>query len=81
MIWTGLRKANLRNNIVTVARMFEHRFHVFLRDVIMSPDWENYRLFPKSRVSPHMHYLFWIDGAQKLDEDGETAVCEFIDKM
>ena len=28
-----------------------------------------------------MHCLFWIDGSPKLDEDGVTAVCQFIDKQ
>lgn len=41
MIWTGLRDL-LRRNPVTGARMFQefsmnHRFHVFLKEVIMSP--------------------------------------------
>ena len=86
MDWTE-KSEILRSNPVTVARMFEHRFHVFLRDVIMSPsepigkvvDYFQ-RVEFQQRGSPHMHCLFWIDGAPKLDEDGETAVCEFIDK-
>ena len=77
----------LRSNPVTVARMFEHRFHIFLRNVIMSPaepigkvvDYFQ-RVEFQQRGSPHMHCLFWIEGAPKLDEDGETAVCEFIDR-
>ena len=86
MNWTE-KSEILRNNPVTVARMFEHRFHVFLRDVIMSPsepigkvvDYFQ-RVEFQQRGSPHMHCLFWIDGAPKLDQDGEIAVCKFIDR-
>lgn len=86
MNWTE-KSEILRSNPVTIARMFEHRFHLFLRDVIMSPsepigkvvDYFQ-RVEFQQRGSPHMHCLFWIEGAPKLDEDGETAVCEFIDK-
>ncbi|XP_062599557.1 uncharacterized protein LOC134261102 [Saccostrea cucullata] len=84
--WTEKSEV-LRSNPVTVARMFEHRFHVFLHDVIMSPsepigkvvDYFQ-RVEFQQRGSPHMHCLFWIEGAPKLDEDGEDAVCEFIDR-
>ncbi|XP_062614683.1 uncharacterized protein LOC134276442 [Saccostrea cucullata] len=77
----------LRSNPVTVDRMFEYRFHVFLRDVIMSPsepigkvvDYFQ-RVEFQQRGSPHMHCLFWIEGAPKLEQDGEKAVCDFIDK-
>lgn len=27
-----------------------------------------------------MHCLYWIENAPKLNEDGEDAVCDFIDK-
>ncbi|XP_062609123.1 uncharacterized protein LOC134270887 [Saccostrea cucullata] len=84
--WTEKSEV-LRSNPVTVARMFEHRFHVFLHDVIMSPSEPIGKVIDyfqrvefQQRGSPHMHCLFWIEGAPKLDEDGEDAVCEFIDR-
>ncbi|XP_062609537.1 uncharacterized protein LOC134271330 [Saccostrea cucullata] len=77
----------LRSNPVTVARMFEHRFHVFQKEVIFSPsepigkvsDFFQ-RVEFQQRGSPHMHCLYWVENAPKLDEDGEDAVCSFIDK-
>lgn len=86
MDWTE-KSEILRSNPVTVARMFEHRFHIFMRDVIMGPsepigkvvDYFQ-RVEFQQRGSPHMHCLFWIDGAPKLEQDGEIAVCNFVDK-
>lgn len=86
MDWTE-KSEILRSNPVTVARMFEHRFHIFMRDVILSPsepigkvvDYFQ-RVEFQQRGSPHMHCLFWIDGATKLEQDGEIAVCNFVDK-
>lgn len=77
----------LRSNPVTVARMFEQMFHIFMRDVIMGPsepigkvvDYFQ-RVEFQQRGSPHMHCLFWIDGAPKLEQDGEIAVCNYVDK-
>ncbi|XP_062602075.1 uncharacterized protein LOC134263710 [Saccostrea cucullata] len=77
----------LRSNPVTVARMFEHRFHVFQTEVIFSPsepigkvsDFFQ-RVEFQQRGSPHMHCLYWIENAPKLEEDGEDAVCSFINK-
>lgn len=77
----------LKSNPVTVARMFEHRFHVFQTDVILSPvepigkvaDYFQ-RVEFQQRGSPHMHCLYWVENAPKLDQDGEEAVCKFIDK-
>nr|XP_034326029.1 uncharacterized protein LOC105328139 [Crassostrea gigas] len=77
----------LRSNPVTVARMFEHRFHVFQTEVIFSPSQpigkvSDYfqRVEFQQRGSPHMHCLYWIENAPKLDENGEEEVCNFIDK-
>ena len=77
----------LRSNPVTVARMFEHRFHVFQNEVIMSPSEPIGKIVDffqrvefQQRGSPHMHCLYWVENAPKLDEDGEDAVCSFIDK-
>ncbi|XP_062580740.1 uncharacterized protein LOC134242656 [Saccostrea cucullata] len=77
----------LRSNPVTAARMFDQRFHTFLKDVIMS-DAEPigkvvdyfYRVEFQQRGSPHTHCLFWIEGAPKFEEDSETDVVKFIDR-
>ena len=84
--WTEKSKV-LKSNPVTVARMFDHRFHAFLRDVILSPanpigqviDYF-YRVEFQQRGSPHMHCLFWVKDAPKLKEDGPDTVCNFIDQ-
>ncbi|XP_052713814.1 uncharacterized protein LOC128187408 [Crassostrea angulata] len=77
----------LRSNPVTVARMFEHRFHMFQRDVILSPSEPIGKVVDffqrvefQQRGSPHMHCLYWVENSPKIDQDGEKAVCNFIDK-
>ena len=52
----------LRSNPVTVARMFEHRFHVFQNEVILSPSEPIGKIVDffqrvefQQRGSPHMH--------------------------
>ncbi|XP_061169173.1 uncharacterized protein LOC133178496 [Saccostrea echinata] len=77
----------LRCNPVTVARMFEHRFHTFHREVILSPaepigkvvDYFQ-RVEFQQRGSPHMHCLYWVENAPNIDSDGEETVCNFIDR-
>ena len=84
--WTEKSKV-LKSNPVTVARMFDHRFHIFLRQVILSSanpigcvsDYF-YRVEFQQRGSPHMHCLFWVKNAPKLSDDGCDAVCAFIDQ-
>ncbi|XP_062581675.1 uncharacterized protein LOC134243443 [Saccostrea cucullata] len=77
----------LRSNPVTVARMFEHRFHMFQRHVILSPSKPIgnvidffVRVEFQQRGSPHMHCLYWVENAPKFDEDDDNTVCNFIDK-
>ncbi|XP_052695810.1 uncharacterized protein LOC128174255 [Crassostrea angulata] len=84
--WTEKNEI-LRSNPVTVARMFEHRFRIFQRDVIHSPSepiWKIADFFQRvefqQRGSPHMHCLFWVENAPKIDVDGKEAVAEFIDR-
>lgn len=63
----------LQSNPVTVARMFEHRFHLFQTEVIFSPsepigkvsDFFQ-RVEFQERGSPHMHCLYWIKKLQNL---------------
>ncbi|XP_061185136.1 uncharacterized protein LOC133193183 [Saccostrea echinata] len=77
----------LRSNPVTVARMFEHRFQIFHKEVILSPaepigkvvDFFQ-RVEFQQRGSPHMHCLYWVENAPNIDSDGEEAVCNFIDR-
>ncbi|XP_052696227.1 uncharacterized protein LOC128174822 [Crassostrea angulata] len=77
----------LRKNPVTVARMFEHRFQIFHKEVILSPaepigkvvDFFQ-RVEFQQRGSPHMHCLYWIQNAPSIDSDGVEAVCNFIDR-
>ncbi|XP_056093733.1 uncharacterized protein LOC130072579 [Rhinichthys klamathensis goyatoka] len=79
----------IRRNPVTAARMFDYRWHCFLKDVIMSPaqpigkikDYF-YRVEFQQRGSPHVHCLFWVENAPKLNEDNEDSdalVAAFID--
>ncbi|KAK3101585.1 hypothetical protein FSP39_004665 [Pinctada imbricata] len=77
----------LKSNPVTVARMFDRRFHFFLHEVILSPcnpigKVNDYflRVEFQQRGSPHMHCLFWIEDAPKLNENDEQTVCAFIDR-
>ncbi|XP_052393335.1 uncharacterized protein LOC127941915 isoform X1 [Carassius gibelio] len=80
----------IRRNPVTAARMFDHRWHCFLRDVIMSSaqpigkivDYF-YRVEFQQRGSPHVHCLFWVENAPTLNEDNEEndgLVASFIDR-
>ncbi|XP_072565389.1 uncharacterized protein [Paramormyrops kingsleyae] len=80
------RCALLKNNPVTAARMFDYRFHCFLKDVIMSEaqpigkivDYF-YRVEFQQRGSPHTHCLFWVEDAPKVGKDDEDEVSAFID--
>ncbi|XP_048251539.1 uncharacterized protein LOC125379306 [Haliotis rufescens] len=77
----------LRKNPVTAARMFDQRFHCFLKEVIMSPaepigkikDYF-YRVEFQHRGSPHTHCLFWVENAPKIDKDNDETVKCFIDR-
>ncbi|XP_034553964.1 uncharacterized protein LOC117823040 isoform X1 [Notolabrus celidotus] len=77
----------LRRNPVTAARSFDFRWHCFLREVLMSPaepigkikDYFH-RVEFQQRGSPHIHSLFWIENAPKIDKDSDEEVVAFIDK-
>ncbi|KAI2646116.1 OVARIAN TUMOR DOMAIN-containing deubiquitinating enzyme 10 [Labeo rohita] len=81
--------AILRNNPnkVTAARIFDFRWHCFLKEVLMSPlqpigeivDYF-YRVEFQQRGSPHVHCLFWIKNAPQTDKHSDEEVVEFIDK-
>ncbi|XP_073681626.1 uncharacterized protein [Garra rufa] len=77
----------LRRNPVTAARMFDFRWHCFLREVLMSSahpigkikDYF-YRVEFQQRGSPHIHCLFWIENAPLIDKNTDEEVIQFIDK-
>ncbi|XP_050957725.1 LOW QUALITY PROTEIN: uncharacterized protein LOC127158760, partial [Labeo rohita] len=77
----------LRRNPVTAARMFDFRWHCFLREVLMSSahpigkikDYF-YRVEFQQRGSPHVHCLFWIENAPLIDKNTDEEVIQFIDK-
>ncbi|KAK0135929.1 hypothetical protein N1851_028200 [Merluccius polli] len=77
----------LRRNPVTAARMFDFRWHCFLKEVLMSPsnpigkikDYF-YRVEFQQRGSPHVHCLFWIENAPIIDKNTDEEVIQFIDK-
>ncbi|XP_029957163.1 uncharacterized protein LOC115395673 [Salarias fasciatus] len=78
----------LRRNPVTAARMFDYRWHCFLKEVLMSPSEpigriidHFYRVEFQQRGSPHVHCLFWIEGAPKIDQNTDEEVVEFIDQF
>ena len=86
MDWS--QKCNLlKTNPVTAARMFDHRFHCFLKDVIMSPaqpigkiiDYF-YRVEFQQSGSPHTHCLFWVENAPEIGSNTDQEVIDFIDK-
>ncbi|XP_071948934.1 uncharacterized protein [Antedon mediterranea] len=84
--WTD--KCNLlKSNPVTVARMFDKRFHSFLKHVILSCAFPIgkvidyfYRVEFQNRGSPHCHCLFWVENAPRLGIDKDEEVTKFIDK-
>ncbi|XP_042601481.1 uncharacterized protein LOC122140744 [Cyprinus carpio] len=77
----------LRRNPVTAARMFDFRWHCFLREVLMSSSHPIgkikdyfYRVEFQQRGSPHVHCLFWIENAPIIDKNTDEEVIQFIDK-
>ncbi|KAK7886520.1 hypothetical protein WMY93_026141 [Mugilogobius chulae] len=77
----------LRRNSVVAAQMFDHRWHVFLNDVILSiaepigrvVDYF-YRVEFQQRGSPHVHCLFWVEGAPLVGVNTDEEVTAFVDK-
>ncbi|XP_071486145.1 uncharacterized protein [Diadema antillarum] len=84
--WTDKCKL-LKSNPVTVARMFDKRFHAFLNKVILCEaqpigkiiDYF-YRIEFQQRGSPHTHCLFWVENAPNLGIDKDETVIDFVDK-
>uniref|UniRef100_A0A671UFX1 ATP-dependent DNA helicase n=1 Tax=Sparus aurata TaxID=8175 RepID=A0A671UFX1_SPAAU len=77
----------LRASPVTAARMFDFRWHCFLKEVLMSSchpigkikDYF-YRVEFQQRGSPHVHCLFWIENAPIIDKNTDEEVIDFIDQ-
>ena len=68
-------------------RMFQQRVNKFITDVLKSEAEpigkivdHFYRIEFQQRGAPHIHCLFWIEGAPKLGEDDDSEVCAFTDK-
>ncbi|XP_071142082.1 uncharacterized protein [Mytilus edulis] len=83
--WTGKSEV-LRNNPVMNAVMFDHRFHTFLKDIIIKRGIIGnvkdhfHRIEFQQRGSPHAHCLFWIEDAPVVDQDDDQTVCDFVDQ-
>jgi hypothetical protein len=70
--WNGKSKL-LKNNPIMTAVMFNHRFHTFLKEIIINQKVIGkvknhfHRIEFQQRGSPHAHCLFWIEDAPLLD--------------
>ena len=77
----------LKSNPVTVARMFDKRFHTFMKQVILSESHPIgkvkdyfYRIEYQKRGSAHAHVLFWCEDTPQLGVDKDEEVSRFIEK-
>ncbi|XP_071150816.1 uncharacterized protein [Mytilus edulis] len=83
--WTA-KSEILRLNPVMNAVMFDHRFHTFLKEIIIKRRIVGkvkdhfHRIEFQQRGSPHAHCLFWIEDAPLLDKADDQTVCDFVDK-
>ena len=79
----------MNSNPITTARHFCKRLHHFIHKVILSDvqpigPVRNYfyRIEFQARGSPHIHSIFWIDGAPDLDTvEGRRDAPQFIDNF
>ncbi|KAJ8034442.1 ATP-dependent DNA helicase PIF1 [Holothuria leucospilota] len=84
--WTDHCKI-IASNPVTAARMFEHRVQALISHVILSPaqpigevvDYF-YRVEFQQRGWPHIHCLFWVKNAPRIDQSTDTEVATFINQ-
>ncbi|KAI8498196.1 hypothetical protein Bbelb_241400 [Branchiostoma belcheri] len=77
----------LKSNPVTAARMFDHRVKLFFKHLIQSPSQQIGEVVDtltrtefQQRGSPHIHCLFWVKDAPKLDVNSEEEICSFVDR-
>ena len=84
----GQKIALMNSNPILTARHFSHRVHHFITKVLTSKyapigNVLNYfwRIEFQMRGSPHIHSLWWIEGAPDLNtEEGRAAAPFFIDQ-
>ena len=77
----------LKSNPVTAVQMFYHRVDLFFKLILLGPaqplgkikDYF-YRVEFQARGAPHLHCLFWIENAPRLDTHSHDDIVEFIDK-
>ena len=67
--------------------MFQHRVENFFSQYLLSSSMplgeisdHVIKIEFQMRGTPHAHCLLWIEGAPKIDNSSDNAVCEFIDK-
>ena len=79
--------AIIRSNPVTAVRMFHERVSNFMKNVIKSEAYpigevidHFYRVEFQQRGAPHIHCLFWVKNAPKLNENSDEEIAEFVDK-
>ncbi|CAG2195133.1 unnamed protein product [Mytilus edulis] len=77
--WTA-KSEILRLNPVMNAVMFDHRFHTFLKEIIIKRSIVGkvkdhfHRIEFQQRGSPHAHCLFWIEDAPLLDKADDQTI-------
>ena len=76
----------IQSDPVTCARHFDYRVQVLINKVLYSElaplgkiTDHFFRSEFQQRGSPHIHCLFWVEGAPELDKDSDTDVAKFID--
>lgn len=87
MNWIDICKL-IKSDPVTCSRYFDHRFQVFIRDVLKDrsqPIGEIadffYRVEFQQRGSPHIHMLIWVNNAPQFKEGQKNEdVISFIDE-
>ena len=77
----------IRENPVTTARHFDHRFRNYFNLVVKpvlgyndSEDDYFLRVEFQNRGSPHVHMIIWHHVAPKYKVDDTSQVCQYIDK-
>ena len=85
LTWLQKREI-LRSNPITLARMFDHRFKVFFKKIVMGNQCIGkvidyfLRAEFQARGTPHIHCVLWIENAPKVDVNTDKEVVDFIDK-
>ena len=77
----------LKSNPVTAVQMFYHRVDLFFKLMLQGPahplgkikDYF-YRVEFQARGAPHVHFLFWIEEAQRLSTHSNEQVISFMDR-